>query len=116
MKTIDDIKNETNVPAVVADEKGLIIRINKPFETLFGWTSKEIIGMPLVSIIPEHLHHAHNLGFSRFLVSGKPTLLNQPLKLKAIKKDGEEFDAEHYIVAEKEHDGWIFGALIKPLN
>lgn len=116
MKTIDDIRNETNVPMVIADEKGLILGVNQPFETLFGWKKTEIIGMPLITIIPKSLHDAHHLGFSRFLLSGKPTLMGKPLKLKAVTKDGKEFDAEHYITAGKENDTWLFGATIKALN
>ena len=116
MSSINDIKKEANLPVVIADERGLITSINKSFEDVFGWQKNEIIGKPLATIIPKSLHDAHHLGFSRFLTTGKPTLLNQPLKLKAIKKDGKEFNAEHIIVAEEENGKWIFGATIRPLD
>ena len=116
MATISEIKNETKIPSVIADEQGLITNINQAFETVFGWQKNEILGKPLTIIIPKTLHDAHHLGFSRFITSGKPTLLNQALKLKAVTKDGTEFNAEHYIVAEKENDKWIFAATIRPLN
>jgi len=38
------------------------------------------------------------------------------LTLKAINKDGEEFDAEHFIIAQKVDDEWVFGATIKPVT
>ena len=56
------------------------------------------------------------MGFSRFLLTGKPTILNQPLNLKILKMDGKETDAEHIITAEKINGNWVFGAKITPLE
>jgi PAS domain S-box-containing protein len=113
---VADLRCEAVVPVVIADHQGLISYVNTPFVDLFGWSPTEIVGLPLSTIIPRNLHDAHQLGFSRFLTSGKATLLNQPLKLRAVAKDGREFDAEHTISAEH-HDGhWTFGATIRPLD
>ena len=116
MNKISDLKQEVNLPVVIANEQGVITSVNKSFEDLFGWHRDEMLGKPLTIIIPKSLHDAHHLGFSRFLTTGNPTLLNKPLKLKAVTKDGKEFNAEHYIVAEKENDKWVFGATIRPLD
>lgn len=116
MQTIDELMRQTEVPAVTADHQGSIIKVNARFEAVFGWKEADIVGKPLTTLIPKSLHDAHHLGFSRFLTTGKPTLLNQPLKLKAVTKAGREFDAEHFILAEQ-HDGqWVFGATIRPLQ
>ena len=115
MKTIAELRRQTDVPVVIADAQGAIIYVNAQFESVFGWRGNEIIGKPLATIIPTNLHDAHHLGFSRFLTTGKATLLNQPLKLKGMTKEGREFDAEHLILAEQEHGQWVFGATIRPL-
>lgn len=115
MDTINKILSETEVPVVAADRQGCITFVNDRFETVFGWTKKEIIGKPLTTIIPQNLHASHHLGFSRFLVTGKPTLLEKSLKLKAVSKNGKDFDAEHFIAAEQRKEGWIFAATIRPL-
>lgn len=114
MKTIEEIKRVTKIPAVIADEQGYIAHVNDAFQTVFGWARDEIVGKPLTTIIPRNLHDAHHLGFSSFLTSGKPKLLNQPLQLKAVTKNGEEFDAEHFIIAERKKNQWVFGATIRP--
>jgi PAS domain S-box-containing protein len=113
--TIANIKNETEVPAVIVDAQGIIIFVNKCFTDTFGWQAEEIIGDFVSVIIPREMHDAHNLGFSRFVTTGQPKLLNQPLKLSAVNKSGEVFEAEHLIVAEKEKDEWVIGATIRPL-
>lgn len=114
--TLEELRREAGVPTVIADHQGLIVHVNERFEAVFGWQAKEIIGKPLSLIIPSSLHAAHHLGFSRFLMTRKPTLLNKPLKLKAVKKDGREFDAEHFIVVEEREGQLTFGATIKPLS
>ena len=116
MKTIEEVKRVTKIPVVIADEQGYIGHVNHAFEAVFGWTRDEIVGKPLTTIIPKNLHDAHHLGFSSFLTTGKPKLLAQPLQLKAVTKDGEEFDAEHFIVAERREDHWVFAATIKPIE
>lgn len=113
--TINDLMKREDIPVVIANSQGFITFINDPFEDVFGWQKDEIIGDILTRIIPEELHDAHNMGFSRFLLTGNATILNQPLKLKAINKAGEVFEAEHFIIAEKQSDGnWLIGSSIDP--
>jgi PAS domain S-box-containing protein len=114
--TIDQVVQEMRLPAVVADHQGLITRVNLPFEEVFGWCRREILGRPLSTLIPEALRDSHHLGFSRFLMTGEPTLLNRPLTLPAITKDGRVFSAEHFIVAEQRQGHWVFAATIRPLD
>jgi PAS domain S-box-containing protein len=115
VKTLATLRGENNFPVIISDQNGIVEFINPSFTSLFGWNQDEIVGQPLSTIIPPNLHDAHNLGFSRFLATGKGRLLNQPLVLKAITKEGRVFDAEHIIVAENETGQWRFGAQIRPL-
>jgi len=114
--TIADIKGETESPAIIVDHQGYITFVNRSFETAFGWQSGDIIGKPVATIIPPSMHDAHNLGFSRFVTTGGANILNQPLKLTAINRAGEVFEAEHFIVAELQNDEWVLGATIRPLT
>jgi len=114
--TISDIKGETESPAIIVDQQGFIVFVNKPFEVVFGWPSADIIGKPVATIIPSNMHDAHNLGFSRFITSGQANILNQPLKLTAMTRAGEVFNAEHFIVAEQQDNEWLIGATIRPLT
>jgi PAS domain S-box-containing protein len=114
MKTIQEMKNVTNIPVVVADQDGLVMFINSKFTEVFGWSASEMVGDTLLKIIPPHLHDAHNLGFSRFLSTEKPTLMHKPLTLKAVNKQGVEFDAVHFILAEKIENRWHFASTINP--
>lgn len=105
---------QENVPAITANEEGIITRINKAFEKVYGWKKKNLIGKPLVTIIPKDYHTAHDIGFSRFLKTEKPTLLGTPLALPVLLSNGGVVSAEHLIYAEKINDEWFFAALIEP--
>jgi PAS domain S-box-containing protein len=113
--TIDQLKNNKDAFVVIADNNGIIVYSNDQAKASLGWESSDLVGKPLTTIIPQKLRDAHHLGFSRFLVSGKPTLLNKPLQLKVLSKDGRELNAEHLIIAENLGGKWFFGATIRVL-
>ncbi len=115
IRSIEELRQQ-EAPVVVVDRNGFIDYVNQAFEQAFGWSAAEIRGQALTLIIPEHLHDAHHLGFSRFLETGRGSLLRRPLGLRARDRQGREFEAEHYIVAERQNGGWVFGALIRPLE
>jgi PAS domain S-box-containing protein len=114
--TVDHVLQVTDVAAVVADHRGLITHVNPRFEEVFGWPRSEVLGRPITIIIPKTFRDAHHIGFSRFLLTGTPTLLGRPLTLPAIARDGRVFDAEHVIVAEERQGRWVFAATIRPLD
>ncbi len=89
---------------------------NECFRVVFGWSFDEIVGQPLTAIIPNSFHDAHNLGFSRFAMTEKSRVLNHPLQLKAVTKDGREIDMEHFIIAEQQQGEWMFKATLRPLD
>lgn len=113
-QTIEQLKAGEH-PVVVANQEGLIIDINAPFEAVFGWTKAEIMGQSLTIILPPFFRDAHNLGFARFAATGESQVLNHPLVLKAVTKDQREIESEHFIIAEKHNDEWLFGAIVRPL-
>lgn len=113
--SLDDLRQEEDIPTVIVDQNGIVVFVNASFEGVFGWTENEMLGELVTKIIPASMHDAHNLGFSRFVTTGKPRLMHQPLKLVAIGKEGQVFEAEHYLIAEKEKGEWRIGASIRPL-
>src|SRR5438309_8122703 len=116
MKKIAELKRETGKPVVVANQKGVITEVSDSFPAAFGWQREDIVGKNLDTIIPRKLRDTHRLGFGRFLRSGRPTILNQPLELKLLTKDGRELNARHFITAEQVDGQWMFAATIEPLD
>lgn len=116
MKTIAEMKQETHLPVLVSNDQGVIIFVNEGFENVFGWQASEIVGQMFDVVIPTSFHDVHHLAFSRFLLTEQSTILNHPLQLKAVTKEGREMDAEHFITAEQHQGQWMFAAILRPLS
>jgi PAS domain S-box-containing protein len=102
-------------PFVLADALGNVLRFNRPFAEVYGWSEAQLVGEPLGLILPDAFRMAHQFGFSRFQATERSTILAHPLRLKTLCADGRELVSEHFIVAEKGDAGWLFGATLTPL-
>lgn len=109
------MKELQDVPVVIINKDGIISYTNASFTDVFGWSEEDALSKSIDIIIPEAMRDAHNMGFSRFMSTEKPKILGQSLKLPAVNNKGEEFEAEHYIIAEKIDDEWQVGASIKKI-
>jgi PAS domain S-box-containing protein len=112
MQSIAELKSKQDIPVISMSKQGLVTFINQQFTDTYGWLESDLIGKPLSTIIPVSMRDAHNLGFSRFLLTETATLIGKPLPLKIKLKSGTELDAEHCIIAEKINGEWEFAATI----
>jgi PAS domain S-box-containing protein len=95
--------------AFVMDGGGVVVEWNAPAEAAFGWARSEALGRKLSAlIIPEEHRDAHEQGLKRFLEAGKGRLLDRPLVLSVVHRDGRRFNAEFKIGAESGADGYRF--------
>lgn len=115
MQSIEELKQNSDVPVVVADYEGFISYINPIFTTVLGWQAEDVIGQPLTKVLPSSFRDSHNLAFSRFQSTEQATVLNHPLQLKTLTKDKGEIVTEHFIIAEKLNGRWFFAAALRPL-
>lgn len=112
--TVDELRRSTDLPVVSADSAGYITAVNDAFCAAYDWRREDLVGKPLTTIIPPKLQDAHHLGFSRFLATGKPTILDRALTLDVVTGDGRIVAAEHRIAAERVAGAWTFAASIRP--
>ena len=116
MQSIEELKQKSDVPVVVANHEGFITYINPSFTAVLGWQEDDVVGQPLTKVLPSSFRDAHNLAFSRFQATEKATVLNHPVQLKTVTKDRGEIVTEHFIIAEKLDDQWFFAAALRPLS
>ena len=102
-------------PFVLADSLGNVVRVNEAFRHTYGWQDEQVVGQPIGMILPESFRMAHQFGFSRFQATELSTILAHPLRLNTLCADGRSLVSEHFIVPEKQQQGWIFGATLTPL-
>jgi PAS domain S-box-containing protein len=86
---------ETATDAVVSiDEHSKILFVNPATARIFGYDTSELIGRPLMMLMPESLRSVHEAGFRRYLATGQRHLNWQGTELTALRKNGKEFPVE----------------------
>jgi len=86
---------ETATDAVVSiDEDSKILFVNPATTKIFGYDTSDLIGRPLMMLMPESLHLLHEAGFRRYLATGQRHLNWQGAELTALRKNGQEFPVE----------------------
>ncbi|MGE5679734.1 MAG: PAS domain S-box protein [Bacillota bacterium] len=101
---------------ISADQTGRIISWNKSAEKIFGYSEEEILGRPVIVLMPEELHKMHYMRF-RDLSSGDTSkLIGHTLELQAIRKDGSMFPIELSLASWKTGEGNFFSAIIRDIT
>lgn len=81
-------------PVVATDASNRIIYVNQATEKLLGWPAEELIGKPLVTIMPARFRELHLARFNRYVISRVPRIIGRPIRLPALHRDGTEIDIE----------------------
>ena len=80
---------------VTMDHRGNVVEVNEATERTFGYTAAEMVGRELAMlIVPPALRAAHREGLARYVETGHSSLINHPIELPGMRKDGSEFPAE----------------------
>jgi PAS domain S-box-containing protein len=87
---------ETGSDAFISmDAEGLICDWNARAEAMLGHPRGEARGRSLARlIVPERLREAHREGFATFLATGRWSLLDGPVEMPALRRDGVELPVE----------------------
>jgi PAS domain S-box-containing protein len=101
---------------VVGDAANRIAYASAAAAELLGWEPDELVGQRITAIVPERLHHAHIVGYTRYLLTGQPRLLGTPMHVPARRRDGSEIDVELSLSVLTDRAGRpLFAAVLHPL-
>jgi diguanylate cyclase (GGDEF)-like protein/PAS domain S-box-containing protein len=86
---------ESAADAIISiDAEGIVVSWNRCAETIFGYAEAEIVGRPLVLVIPDRHRPAHRAGLQRIVDTGICANANRAVEVCGRRKDGSEFPAE----------------------
>jgi PAS domain S-box-containing protein len=103
--------------AITMDTKGCVVSWNRSAELLFGYSSEEAVGARLSDlIIPDRLRAEHEQGLKRFLATGEGKLINNRVKLAALRRDGTEFPVELTVTNIPDDQGMLFSGFIRDIT
>lgn len=79
---------------ILADSQGRIIAWNQGAHAIFGYTEAEILGKPLLTLLPARYRDAHQQGIDRLLSTGEARLMGKTPEFHGLRRDGSEFPLE----------------------
>lgn len=79
---------------VVMDETGIIKIFNSSAEKNFNYSTSEIIGQSIKTLMPESYHKAHDEGVKRYLRTGESKIFGTVVEVEGKRKDGTNFPIE----------------------
>ncbi len=91
---LGSILDAAPVGVVVIDQEGTIVRFNGEAERLFGYTSDEILGERIETLVPEHIREKHPSLRQGYLKNPTVRFMGIGLNLSGRRKDGSEFSLE----------------------
>ena len=113
---VAELRKKLDLPFVRADSEGVVVEFNPRFNEVYGW-DESLINRSLGEILPKEYRELHHSGFARFQLTETSKVVNHPLTLATICKNGTVISSEHFIVAEKSDDSsWSFAATLRPLE
>jgi PAS domain S-box-containing protein len=86
------------------DAEQRIIMFNRGAERIFGYTSEEIFGESLDTLIPADYRESHRRRVDDAAADAGPRLMNESREVRGRRKNGEEFPAE-VTISTLTHDG-----------
>lgn len=109
---------ETAYDAFIGMEpNGTITAWNPQAERTFGWTAAEAIGRTLCdTVIAPAYRCAHANGVERFLATPEGSLLNRPIDLIGLHRDGHEFAAEATVWSVRVGGIHSFNAFVRDVS
>lgn len=88
------VTNSASDAIITADVKGDIVGWNRAAETIFGYQEAEIIGQPLIILLPNRHRDSHLAGMNRLQAGGEPHIIGKTVEMEGLRKDGSEFPIE----------------------
>jgi hypothetical protein len=80
-------------PCIAADHANRILAVSSPAAEILRYDDPgELVGERLVAIVPERYRQAHVAGFTMYLLVGRRPLIDSPVVVPALRRDGTEVD------------------------
>jgi PAS domain S-box-containing protein/diguanylate cyclase (GGDEF)-like protein len=107
----------SSIAAIIAiDSDGNLILWNPGAEQTFGYSKEEILGKPLLQLIPDRYKEAHQRGLQKALETSEYSVIGKTVELSGVRKDGSEFPLELSLGVWSSEGKTQFSAIIKDIS
>ena len=101
---------------VISDAGGSIRGWNTAAENMFGYGEADILGRPLVLLIPQRYRDRHTEGMRRVMTGGERRVLGRAVELYGVTREGAEFPLELSLSQWETAEGIFFTGMIRDIS
>lgn len=101
---------------IIADQSGIICKVNNHIVNLFGYKKDELLGQNIDLIIPKKYHSDHSQHLSNYALNPVHREMGAQKELWGIRKDGTEIMVEISLSSIQLHDRVLFSAAIRNVS
>lgn len=110
------ITQSANEAVVTGDSAGNIVGWNPGAQFIFGYLESEVVGQPIIKLIPEQYRDAHLAGMGLAVAGPENRVVRRSMELLGLRRDGSEFPIE-ISLSEWESDGVrFFTAIVRDIS
>ncbi|MEO5360764.1 MAG: DUF3365 domain-containing protein [Nitrospirota bacterium] len=113
---LSSVTQSANDAIISANADGYIISWNKAAETIFGYTTEEVVGGRVTVLMPDRYKDLHTKGLNRFIREGISTVVGKIVELHGLRKDNTEFPLEISLSSWTTSDVIFFTAIIRDIT
>ncbi|MCE9584328.1 MAG: CHASE domain-containing protein [Planctomycetes bacterium] len=108
---------KTSDAVIGMDGHGVIRAWNPRSAEMFGWSEAEAIGRRVADLImPERFRESHTRSIAEFVRTGEGSVVNRPIEMPGLARDGREIPVELVIVPAKRGDAWSFTGFARDIS
>ena len=115
-EVVNELLHAAADPAVVSDENGSIVFLNRGAESLFGYGPTELVGQPIEVLIPEEHRNHHIKQREQYGESPRARPMVSGLELFGKRKDGTHFRAEIALTPVHTEKGMLVASTVREVN
>jgi PAS domain S-box-containing protein len=102
--------------AVIVDDHGRIVLVNRQTEELFGYTREEMLHHPIEMLLPERFRSIHTEHRRTYTGDPRTRPIGVGLELSGRRADGSEFPAEISLSSIETRDGFLATAFVRDVT
>ncbi|QWR76960.1 PAS domain S-box protein [Candidatus Magnetomonas plexicatena] len=110
------IVQSTQDAIITINSEGIVLFWNDGAGRTFGYSTDEVVGIPLDFIIPERFRHRHYEGIKRVVSTGESEFIGKTFELEALNRQGFEFPVELSLAMWKDQKEPFFTGIIRDIS
>jgi PAS domain S-box-containing protein len=108
---------ETAVDGIITiTEAGVIKSANPATQTIFGYSSEELIGQNVRMLMPSPYHEEHDQYLANFLETGVRKIIGIGREVRGLRKNGETFPLDLAVSETQTEEGLVFTGIVRDIS